>query len=53
VLGDEISPNFNMRNNDLVDLYKGFFIEKKDPNSPDFEERIFEIAKFLIISSGR
>ncbi len=29
------------------DLHKGFFHEKTDPNSPDFEEFFFQIARFL------
>jgi hypothetical protein len=30
-----------------IDLYKGFLMEKIDPNSPDFEGFLFEIARFL------
>jgi hypothetical protein len=27
--------------------------KKKDPNLPDFEEKKFQIARFLMISSSR
>jgi hypothetical protein len=36
---DEFSPNF--------DIYKGFFREKNDSNSLDFEESFFQITRFL------
>jgi hypothetical protein len=42
----EILPNFDSEKNDF-DLLKGFLMEKKNPNSPDFEEFFFKIARFL------
>jgi hypothetical protein len=29
------------------DLYKGFFLGKNGPNSPSFEERKIQFARFL------
>ncbi len=41
----QISPNF--------DLYKGFFMEKKDPKSPNFQEKFATRQIIFMVSSSR
>jgi len=41
----EISPNFDL-NNMISNYAKDFSLKKKVPNSPDFEGKTFQIARF-------
>jgi len=42
----QLSPKFDLKN--MISTYiMGFFMVKSEPNSPDYEDFIFQIARFL------